>query len=88
MKGRLFGDSVARKPRIVSIHAPVKGRLPQGASFDDVLEVSIHAPVKGRRANIRDVQAEIRVSIHAPVKGRHKKNRQRSRLPVFQSTPR
>ena len=56
--------------QLVSIHAPVKGRLTCTSNIAVALVVSIHAPVKGRPHNPVASGGDTIVSIHAPVKGR------------------
>ena len=55
---------------LVSIHAPVKGRLRGKAWPEHARQVSIHAPVKGRHPVFVVLGKSEIVSIHAPVKGR------------------
>ena len=54
----------------VSIHAPVKARLPVIVRIVIVNIVSIHAPVKARHSAEIDALIDKLVSIHAPVKAR------------------
>ena len=72
---------------LVSIHAPVKGRLASHSGPFKAEGVSIHAPVKGRPAYSIITAPLPPVSIHAPVKGRHVSPSKDTSTSRFQSTP-
>ena len=69
MKGATACLRTEISPRIVSIHAPVKGATMAHIELKLKYNVSIHAPVKG--ATVLEVTGDalLDVSIHAPVKG-------------------
>ena len=56
--------------RLVSIHAPVRVRLPEHLPLSHSPNVSIHAPVRVRLQAVVAALVGLAVSIHAPVRVR------------------
>ena len=61
--------TIGSMPKLVSIHAPVKGATQGNTPRPASGLVSIHAPVKGATRSNDDTCHYTDVSIHAPVKG-------------------